>query len=330
MTKISSSKLENRYEAFCNSAELQLLPPFPKEILIEVANICNHACRFCAYRLMTRPKGTMDFELYSRVLSDAFFAGAREVGLYAGAEPFTVKRLDRYVAKAKEIGYNYVYCTTNGSLATHEQLTRVISAGLDSLKFSVNGGNRETYLSIHGRDHFDLVIETIRFVAGYRKTMDRPFHLYASFVEVAENAASYPAMKQLLSPFVDDIFHHKAANVSGQNPDLPPLKFKSCCPQPFSRITVSQEGFMRVCCNDYQNMLAIEDLNRMPIQEAWYGERMVELRRRHMEYRLKGTICYNCLTGKNIRAYPVNPLLSNLEMVSTLPIEEEAQTSNNE
>lgn len=330
MNKTLSPKLEERYTAFCQAAELQLLPPFPKEILIEVANICNHACRFCAYRLMTRPKASMDFELYSRVLTDAFSAGAREVGLYAGAEPFTVKGLDRYVARAKEIGHEYIYCTTNGSLATRDQLMRVIGAGLSSLKFSFNGGDRESYLRIHGKDHFDRVIENIRFVAEYRKTLGRPFRLYASFVEMAENAASYPAMKELVGPLVDDIFHHKAANVSGQNPDLPTIQFKGHCPQPFSRITVSQEGFMRVCCNDYQNMLAIEDLNRMPIQEAWYGERMVEMRRRHMEYRLKGTICYNCLTGKNVRAYPVNPLLSNLEMVSTLPIEEEAQTSSNE
>lgn len=330
MEKTSSAKLKERYETFCRSAELQLLPRFPKEILVEVANICNHTCRFCAYRLMTRPKAIMNFELYSRVLTDALAAGAREVGLYAGAEPFSVTRLDRYVAKAKEIGYEYVYCTTNGSLATREQLQSVIGAGLDSLKFSFNGGDRETYLRIHGKDHFDRVIETIRFVAEYRKTLDRPLRLYASFVEMAENAASYPAMKELVGPLVDEIFHVQAANVSGQNPDLPTIQFKAHCPQPFSRTTVSQEGFMRVCCNDYQNMLAIEDLNHVSIQDAWHGERMVDMRRRHLEGRLEGTLCYNCLSGKNVRAYPVNTLLSNLEMVSTLPIEEGTQVPTNE
>lgn len=323
MATLPQGKIEDRYKLFCNSAQFQLNPAFPREILIEVANICNHACRFCAYRLMTRSKGTMDFELYSRVLTDAFAAGTREVGLYAGAEPFTVKLLDHYVAKAKEIGYEYVYCTTNGSLATRDQLMRVIGAGLDSLKFSFNGGDRETYLRIHGKDHFDRVIETIRFVAEYRKTLGRPLRLYASFVEMAENAASYPAMKELVGPLVDDIFHVQAANVSGQNPELPTIRYEGHCPQPFSRITVSQEGFLRLCCNDYQNMLAIEDLNSVSIQEAWHGKGMVDMRRRHMERRLKGTICYNCLTGKNVRAHPVNTLLSNLEMISTLPITEE-------
>ncbi len=323
MEKNLSPKLEERYKTFCRSAKWTLLPPFPKEILIEVANICNHTCRFCAYRLMTRPKAIMDFERYSRILADAYVAGARQVGLYAGAEPFTVKRLDRYVAKVKQIGYEYIYCTTNGSLATPGLLKSVIDAGLDSIKFSVNGGDRETYSRIHGRDHFDRVIENIHFVAEYRKTLGRPFRLYSSFVEIAENEASYPAMKGVVGPLVDDIFHVKAANVSGQNPDLPTIRYEGHCPQPFNRITVSQEGFLRLCCNDYQNMLAIEDLNRVSIREAWHGERMVDMRRRHLENRLEGTLCYNCLTGKNVRVYPVNTLLSNLEMVSTLPIIDE-------
>lgn len=43
--------------------------------------------------------------------------------------------LPDYIAKAKEIGYTYVYLTSNGSLATPTKMRAVIDAGLDSLRF---------------------------------------------------------------------------------------------------------------------------------------------------------------------------------------------------
>lgn len=313
-------KITERFQEFCRSAPHELRPPFPREILVEVANICNHACHFCAYRLMTRAKAVMSFDRFTRILEQAFESGAREAGLYAGAEPFSVKNLHQYVAAAKEIGYEYVYCTSNGSIPTHDRLKQVIDAGLDSLKFSVNGGDRETYHRVHGQDHFDRVIDNIRFVADYRKGLGRPLRLYASFVQTPVNAASFPSMKALLEPIVDEIFHVHAMNVSGQNPDLPTPDFDGPCSQPFKRVTITQEGYLRLCCNDYQNLLAVEDLNLMSVGDAWWSDRMVDMRRRHLEDKLEGTLCFNCMTGKNVRAYPINSALSDNEMVSTLPV----------
>lgn len=317
-------RVQDRYEAFCRSAEFVLRPEFPRELLIEVANICNHACVFCAYRLMTRPKGVMDLDFYRRVLREAYRLGARDIGLYAGAEPFAVKRLELYVEAAKEIGFDYVYITTNGSMATPGRVKKVIAAGLDSIKFSINGGDRETYKAIHGKDDFEKALRILRTAHEYRKTLTRPLRLYVSFVENEINRASFARLQELVGPMVDDIFHVQAANVSGQNPDLPTIFFEGYCPQPFQRVTISQEGFLRMCCNDYQNMLAVEDLNKMPLGEAWLGERMVEMRRRHLEDNLKGTLCYNCLTGKNVRALPLNPALSSHGMISTLPVQNDS------
>lgn len=38
-------------------------PPFPKNILVELINICNHKCIFCGYRKMRRKLGSCDKEL---------------------------------------------------------------------------------------------------------------------------------------------------------------------------------------------------------------------------------------------------------------------------
>ena len=295
-------------------------PPFPRELLVEVANICNHSCVFCAYRLMTRPKGILDLDLYKKIIEDAYRAGSRELGLYAGAEPFSVKALDRYVGHAKKVGYEYVYITTNGSLATPERLEKVISAGLDSIKFSVNAGDRATYITVHGQDHFDKVVANIDYTLRMRDERNSSFKIFISFVESLENADSFSALSERYSDRVDGIYHVKAANVSGQNPDLPPLEFDGPCALPFNRISVTREGYLRVCCNDYQNFLAVEDLSDKSIEEIWQGERMMEIRQRHLEGNLAGTLCHNCMTGDNVVAYPVNPALCPYEQISTIPI----------
>ena len=132
--------------------ELYMLePPFPyTNFLVETSNACNHECIFCAHQKMRRKAGKIDTLFLYDILRQAYELGTREVGFYATGEPFLVPELPDYVRKAKETGYEYVYLTSNGALATPEKIRAVIDAGLDSIKFSINAPNRELYKFIHG------------------------------------------------------------------------------------------------------------------------------------------------------------------------------------
>jgi len=284
--------------------------PFPNVVLVEMANVCNHSCTFCAYNKMTRPAQVMEPGMYERVMREAYDAGAREVGLYSGAEPYTCKHMVEFIRLSKEIGYSYIYTTTNGSLPNKERLKASIDAGLNSIKFSINGGDRETYLKIHGKDHFERVLDNLNFVIEYRKTLDRPLFLAVSFVECPDNADSFKELEAKLAPLVDEIDHHLAVNQSGQMPELPldPPK-TDICPNPFNRMHVSAEGFMRACCNDYQNMLALENLHEMSVGDAWNSDFFKAFRQRHLDGKLEGTLCYNCMNGCATPIEPVRPEL---------------------
>ena len=135
-----------------------LEPPFPAtNFLLELSNACNHKCLFCAHQKMKRRVGKMAPEMVESVLRQAYELGAREVGMYATGEPFIVPELPEYIRLAKEIGYTYVYLTSNGSLATPERIRAVVDAGVDSVKFSINAPERKLYEFIHGYDDFDKV-----------------------------------------------------------------------------------------------------------------------------------------------------------------------------
>ena len=88
-----------------------LTPPFPKEILIDISSLCNHACNFCSNVKMTN-KSHASSEMVYRVLKEAKEAGSEAVGLYATGEPFLNKDLENFIKYAKEINYSYVFVTT--------------------------------------------------------------------------------------------------------------------------------------------------------------------------------------------------------------------------
>jgi sulfatase maturation enzyme AslB (radical SAM superfamily) len=310
-----TKKIAQRVEALWHDVPYTETPPFPRQMLVEVANICNHSCVFCAYSKMTRPKGVLDLELYQRIIQQAFDLGVREIGLYSGAEPLTVKRIADYVDIANRIGFTYIYMTTNGALGNEERFKRLLDAGLDSIKFSINGADRKTYTAVHGKDDFEKVIDNLYFVNNYRKKIERKVYLAVSFVECDENKGGYEKLKQLVGGIVDEIFYTVAYNQAGQMDDRPAHAFKNTCAVPFSQLNVTQEGYLRACCNDYQNYLVTDDLSQITLEDAWTSALMRDFRRRHLEGQLEKTLCHNCINGTRAPVRPINSDLSNLPQI---------------
>ena len=161
-----------------------ILPPFPKKnFLLEVTNFCNHKCIFCANRkTKNENKGFIDGDFAKRMLREAYELGVREVGFYATGEPLLNRNLPDYIEIAKSIGYEYTYITTNGALLTEEKSKEILHAGIDSIKFSINAGTRETYKKIHGVDDFDLVVKNLQAVSKHIKEEQLNTKLYISSV----------------------------------------------------------------------------------------------------------------------------------------------------
>jgi organic radical activating enzyme len=312
----AEAKIRKRKDELASYQPDSVTPAFPRTLLVEVSNVCNHRCVFCAYSKQTRPGKLISPELMERLLREAYALGAREVGYYSGAEPFTCKHLERLIQTAKGIGYEYIYVSTNGVLATPKRLQACVDNGLDSIKFSVNAGDRETYRQIHGEDDFETVVRHIQFVDEYRKRMGKPFYLAISFVVMdqpggSSNVATKDRLHALLGDVVDEIVFYEAVNQSGQQHGLPTVPgFQAPCALPFARCHISAEGYLRMCCNDYQNYLALVDLNQTTLEDAWKAQVFQQMRQKHLDKDLKGTLCHNCVHGLNEPIRPIVPELA--------------------
>ena len=280
-----------------------LTPPFPKSnFLMELSNACNHACIFCTHQKMRRKIGRMDKSFCFDILQQAYDLGTREVGFYATGEPFIINDLDEYIRKAKEIGYTYVYLTSNGALATPEKIRKVIDAGLDSIKFSINAPQKKLYRFIHGYDDFDAVMEHLRYLKQYREESGKSYKIYVTGILTKFTENLQDQYHEVFDELCDQVVFKYVYNQGGYMPEIDTLLRCNCdheetrkCNLPFDAISITQEGYLSVENADYENMLIVADLNKVSLKDGWYGEKMQEIRRRFMEDDLGGTICDGCV-----------------------------------
>lgn len=305
-------KKASRDELYC------LEPPFPKtNFLIELSNACNHRCIFCAHQKMKRKVGKIDKEFTFDILQQAYDLGTREVGFYSTGEPFMNTDLHEYIAKAKVIGYEYVYLTTNGALATPERVKDVAEAGLDSLKFSINAPERELYAFIHGKDDYDLVCSNLKAANEYRQTSGNHFKLYVTGILTKFTEDMQEKYHELFDDIVDQVVFKMVYNQGGYMPEIDEyLRCKSDietyrrCNLPFDAISITHEGYLSVENADYENMLVVADLNKVSLKDGWYGEKMKEMRRRFIEDDFAGTLCDGCVFHEKRPATPIMPDLA--------------------
>ena len=318
-----SERKEHRFEV-----EFIPEPPFPREVFFDVSSACNHWCFFCANptQKLLKGQGLIDEKLVCRLLDEVSQNGTTQVGLYSTGEPFMHKGLARMTAKAKSVGIPYVFMSTNGALATPKRAKPVLDAGMDSIKFSVNAGTRDSYKNVHGKDQFDLVKEHIRWFSNYRETSGLTYKIYISSVQTSKNKGEWEGLKESLSPYVDEFDMRSCSNQGGNMyvnnstetidasnllGSLKPTQLKhKRCPDPFHRLVVTSEGYATVCVVDYKNYLTVANLHKNTIKEAWTNEVFVDLRKRHLSGNLDGLICKNCLHNSNDPSFPLMPDIS--------------------
>lgn len=277
----------------------------PNDMLVEITNRCNQACVFCAHRKMNMTQGEIDPTLLKRILHEAYEMGIRRVGLYTTGEMFLCKEIETHIRNAKEIGFTYIYSDTNGALATKERMKKVLLAGLDSIKFSINAGTRESYKYIHGKDDFDIVLQNLIDCHALKKELGLDFKLMVSYVITSKTEDEIDNFRARIEPYIDRFVTESARTTLLQSPAdlryLTPCKHKKHepvipCPMVFNRVHVTYDGFLSACCIDFNHDLLLADLKTMSLADAWDCKNAVQLRKKHLSKDLAGTMCYNCVT----------------------------------
>ena len=288
--------------------------PAPKSVKIELTANCNYKCSFCVKSI--RPDNSqMDREFYSRIIRELHESGVEELGVFFIGESFTCKWLPEAIKEAKEVGFPYVFLTTNGSASTPDRVKACFEAGLDSLKFSVNFSDIHQFQKIAQVDP-KLYGKALKNIESARKMRDEGNYkcgLYASSIkfdgEQGENMKAI--IDEFVLPFVDEFYWlplygmSGAAKEAGMKPQagnpgrLDNMQPSLPCWSVFTEGHITAKGLLAACCfgSGLEGDLIMGDLTKTDFMTAWNSKEFQELRHAHLTNELKGTGCESCITG---------------------------------
>lgn len=318
-----SEKLQNQMEV-----KNALYPSFEGRTLnIEITSRCNEKCIYCKYYaqgLHTQNR-VIDEQFFYRITKEAYDLGITDVGLYITAEPLMNPKIYDYVNYLKhELGFKYVYISTNGILLTPENLEKLVKCGIDSIKYSVSAANRESFKKHHGIDAFDIVLRNIEYAFEYRNKMKLNYKLFMFSIITRYNQEEKQEIEEIYSKYVDEIIYSNVMStnlvkgvkeylsVEDSNKSLTyGLNRTLLCKSLFNRIIINEKGYLLSCCYDAKtNMTIVADLNEVSLKEAVYSEEMIQLRKKHLENQIEHTICNYCVRGIVEDIYPLTDKLN--------------------
>jgi radical SAM protein with 4Fe4S-binding SPASM domain len=290
-------------------------PPCPRSVKIELTARCNFACAYCARSQRLRQQKDMKRSLYQRLAKEMRQAGVEELGLFYLGESFLLKWLPEAVAYAKqEVGFPYVFLTTNGSLATPDRVSACMEAGLDSLKFSLNYSDAEQFSDVAGvkPELFAKVIDNLREARRVRDAGGFDCGIYASYILYdGEQRERMAALVEEVTPYVDEIYAlplynqadlaaeretEMAWTIAAGNPGrVGALRDPLPCWALFTEGHITWDGMLSACCFDHDGRFHMGNLNETSFLEAWQSEIFQSLRAAHLVKDVRNTVCESCV-----------------------------------
>jgi molybdenum cofactor biosynthesis enzyme MoaA len=277
-------------------------PTFPTDMKIEITSRCNYECKNCGVYLKLRIVGDMQFWLFDKIIKQAVKLGVKEVGLFLLGEPFMLDDLSEYIKRAKDLGVEYTYITTNGSLCTPYNMQAVMDAGLDSLKFSLNAGTQEQYREVTGLDYFEAVLGNIKWFAENRNDK---INLSCSCIYNGKYKEELLNLKNEVLKHIEDFYflplmNHGGNVVGNHGGNIGRLENhvdNVPCWELFNTSRVTWDGWLTMCSFDHQGDFKIADLKEVKLIDAWNDPKFIDLRKAHLKKDVSETICNRCING---------------------------------
>jgi MoaA/NifB/PqqE/SkfB family radical SAM enzyme len=266
---------------------LPLSTPFALHIF--PSHRCNLKCGYCLHSLESRTgksfrKGMMDFALFTKCVEDASrFPERLKVLILAGwGEPLTHPRIAEMVefAKRKNIAER-VEIVSNGVLLTPELSDRLIDAGLDRIRISIQGIDAERCREVAGVDiDFEALVDNIRHFHENRrgstifvKTVDAAVPTeadLAKFQRIFGSICDEIAVEQVI-PVISEIDHAKFGTGLNKRHCGGEATRVSVCPFPFYMAVIHPDGSYAPCCSP-DLPLQLGNVAETALTELWHGQ----------------------------------------------------------
>ena len=325
--------ITNRIDAVSHISDIRLqmggVQPAPKSVKIELTNKCNLNCKYCVSSMREhKGKADMDFRLFQRITEDMRICGVEEIGLFFIGEsmmaPALLSKAVQWVKK--EMGFPYIFLTSNATLADVDFVETLMASGLDSLKWSVNFGTEEQFVEttqasgklfyralknikeaywarFNGNYKTMLSASSILYDEDYRQSVDnflndhvRPFVDRHYWLPLYQMAMYHDHVKKTMG-YVPTAGNMGRIDDSTGKPNRKPLP----CWTAFTEGHVRVDGALSACCFGNDAKFDMGVLDGTNFMRQWNSEKFKALREAQLrtitegQDALKGTPCEVCV-----------------------------------
>lgn len=166
----------------------------PLYMQVSLSDPCNHRCVMCAYHPPGEAPGSGQFggalpglmsaRDFEALVDEVRALGTRQIDLVGRGEPLLHPDAPEMIGYAKRRGFT-VSLTTNGSRLDASMCRRLLIAGLDRIRISLNAGRAETYPRIHVNqtaEAYRAIRENVRTLCAQRDELEAPLSVTLAFV----------------------------------------------------------------------------------------------------------------------------------------------------
>ena len=301
---IFSTSLMNTeiYKKFTLKKAMVFDKKYPHGIMgvsIETTLNCNAKCIMC-YHAYKKLYGTMNMNLFKKIIDDCFQNGINYITLSIYGEPLMDKDFFERIKYLRKYNMNYSF-STNGSLLTNENAMKLFKlGGLKEIIFSVAGYDKNVYEKIMINLNRDVVYKNIlNFLSLKKKFNKTDIYTMISIVKTKFNKNDikkfvnfWQKQKGVNRVRISDLWDRVGDKNISQIGELTKLHKKgnwlSPCKQLWGKVYIYFDGRVGPCCDDADlRQLVIGDMNKQTLREIYAGEKIMNLRKLHIKDKRK-------------------------------------------
>lgn len=281
---------------------------FPHHIHIEPTNTCNLRCIHCIQERMTRKRGLMRWEIYTRIINEIAPLGC-SVTLDVQGEPLLHPQITEMVDYAKEKGC-HVSLLTNATRLSVEVSSRLIHNKLDRIVFSFDAIEKDLYEKIRKRADFQVTLYNILKFIELNCQMGQPTFVCMSIIRQEATRGHIDTYKEYFNAlpihtlFVSDLLNMSGASKTAEEINLGEKKLIPrsdwpVCRVPWENITINWDGTICPCPLDYDIIWPAGNVGDMRLQDIWNSKAFRTFRRAHLDHDYSdieqwGVLCSEC------------------------------------
>ncbi len=281
---------------------------FPPMTHVVITNACNLVCAHCAYASIKErddyKPSYLDWDVFTRLADEIAAHPGAILRFTCDGEPMLHPRFLDMVAYAKKLGLRPTTLNTNGTLLTRDKIDKLLDHGIDVVEVSMNAFSIESYHALRpgrGQGEYEEILDRVNYLVAERNRRGAKTKIMVSIIDLPETNAELKAFEEYWKPRVDRVITRVFTNfgglVSGRD-ESGDRSRRHPCLVPWRRMTVTSDGKLRYCFNDWCSESVLFDFaSGVTLEEAWNSPEMKRLREAHLSQKFGDwPYCARCTT----------------------------------